>query len=78
MSDALDDFARLHFLFRWQKLGGHFHVGVFAGTQQQANNGARPKLGTLVMDAEDWCQFQQLVGLDLGERPHVEFRELAQ
>lgn len=66
---------RLHFLFRWERLGGHVHVGVWAGTQLQAENGARPKLGTLTFDEDGWAQFQQLVGLDFGERPHVEFRE---
>lgn len=66
---------RLNFLFRWKRLGGHVHVSVFAGTKAQANNQARPNLGTLVMDDEDWNQFQQLVGIDFGERPHVEFKE---
>ena len=71
----MTDPERLHFLFRWRRLGGHVHVDVFAGTQQQADNSARPKLGTLVMDLDDWGQFQQLVGLDLGQRPHVTFKE---
>lgn len=66
---------RLHFLFRWEQLGGHIHVNVFAGTALQARNECRPNLGRLVMDTEDWRQFQQLVGVDFGERPHVEFKE---
>lgn len=66
---------RLHFLFRSRHLGAHVHVAVFAGTRIQAANQARPSLGTLVMDAEDWNQFQQLVGIDFGDRPHVEFKE---
>ena len=65
----------LHFLFRWERLGGHVHVAVFAGTEHQARNECRPSLGRLVMDDRDWEQFQQLVGLDLGDRPDVEFKE---
>lgn len=62
-------------LFRWEKLGGHIHVDVFAGTELQANNGARPRLGTLVVDEDGWAALQQLVGLDFGHPQHVTFKE---
>jgi hypothetical protein len=34
--------APQHFLFQWQRLGGHIHVDVFAGTELQAANQTRP------------------------------------
>jgi hypothetical protein len=49
------------FLFRAQRLGGHVHVHVWAGTPLQADNRARPKLGTLIMDPEQWAALRDLI-----------------
>jgi hypothetical protein len=57
-----------HFLFRGERLGGHVHVHVFAGTELQARNQARPKLGTLTMDPDDWRAFQALVDEGADQR----------
>lgn len=60
-----------HFLFRGQQRGGHVHVGVWAGTESQANQQARPKLGDLVMDAQQWGDLRnQLMRLE-GHGPAI-------
>lgn len=54
-----------HFLFRGRLLGGHVHVDVWAGSAAQRELQARPRLGTLIMDPDQWRAFQALV--DEGE-----------
>jgi hypothetical protein len=50
-----------HFFFRVQRLGGHVHVHVWAGSRLQADNQARPKLGMLIMDPEQWAALRDLI-----------------
>jgi hypothetical protein len=65
----------IYFLFRGERLGGHVHVHVWAGTALQRDNQARPKLGTLTMDPDDWRAFQTLVdeGQDRSGVARAEF-----
>lgn len=51
----------VHFLFRRRRIGEHIHVGVWAGTELQARNKGRPKLGDLVMDPEQWHALSALL-----------------
>lgn len=38
---------------RAKLIGGHWHVTIWAGRK-----GSRANLGTLIMDADDWLEFQ--------------------
>jgi hypothetical protein len=68
------------FLFRAQRLGGHVHVHVWAGTRLQADNHARPKLGMLIMDPEQWTALRDLIAngqpYALGEFEVVDYDQL--
>jgi hypothetical protein len=43
----------LLFKIRATLRGGHYHVGIWAGTRVQRDAGSRPKLGDLIMDDHD-------------------------
>lgn len=62
-----------HFLFRAELRGGHVHVGVWGGTEQQAANQARPKLGTLVMDPEQWGELRSQLAFNQRPGPACHF-----
>lgn len=50
-----------HFRLRWQKLGGHVHVGVWSGTERETTHGGN---GRLVFRENEWDDFRRL--LDRG------------
>lgn len=64
---------------RWkiqaEHLGGHVHVRIWAGTPAQAEQGARPKLGTLTMDPDQWAEFR---GVMLSGRLLAEVSEIGE
>ena len=64
------------FLFRGQLLGGHVHVGVWAGTEQQARQQSRPRLGGLIMDPDDWETLKSLV-MDRLDVPECDIEDVA-
>jgi hypothetical protein len=51
------------FRFRWELLGGHVHVRVFAG---QENSSSFGKAGELVFREEEWADFRRLIGAKPG------------
>lgn len=60
-----------HFLLRGRRLGGQVHVGVWAGTELQAMNRARPKLGSLVMDLDQWDDLTNQLDRLAGHGPAI-------
>lgn len=50
-----------HFLLYGRQIGGHVHVDVWAGTGLQAENHARPQVGRLVMDPDQWESLKTLL-----------------
>lgn len=56
------------FLFRSRRLGGHMHVDVWCGTPQQKHDKTRAKLGTLIMDPEQWEALSIQLAGDGGHR----------
>ena len=46
-----------HFRYRWQKLGGHIHVGVWTGTERDTTHGCN---GRLVFREDEWEDFVRL------------------
>jgi hypothetical protein len=53
--------TEVYFLFRPRPQGVHVHVHVWAGTALQAENRVRSKLGTLIMDPEQWGALRTLL-----------------
>lgn len=51
-----------HILFRYKQLGGHVHVDVFTGTEDEAANEARGRNGHLVFREDEWLAFQSILG----------------
>jgi hypothetical protein len=51
----------MRWLIKGEQMGGHVHVGIWAGTQAQADAKARPKLGFLIMDDHEWRELVELV-----------------
>lgn len=47
-----------HFRLRWQKLGGHVHVGVWTGTERATTHGHN---GRLVFRENEWEDFVRLM-----------------
>ena len=47
------------FRYRFKKLGGHYHVRVFSGVVDQTF----AKMGTLVMDEDDFLHLQEVISL---------------
>jgi hypothetical protein len=47
-----------HFRLRWQKLGGHIHVGVWVGTERQTTHGLS---GRLIFWEQEWEDFVELM-----------------
>lgn len=47
-----------HFRLRWQKLGGHVHVGVWSGTEPQTTHGCN---GRLAFRENEWADLVQLI-----------------
>ena len=56
MADATPDTR--HYLIRAHTKGGHVHAHVWSGTPLQTGQANRPKLGTLVMDPDEWVVFR--------------------
>lgn len=48
------------FRFRFEELGGHTHVRLFAGKGQREVPGL-PKCGDLVFRNEEWDEFKEIV-----------------
>jgi hypothetical protein len=62
-----------YFLFRAEQRGGHVHVQVWAGTELQRDNRARPQVGTLILDPAEWRALRSL--LDEGERSRAAYAD---
>lgn len=65
-----------YFLFRAQQRGGHVHVGVWGGSYGQAQNKARPKLGDLIMGADQWDDLKQQLLCGRETEASVEVEDL--
>ena len=55
-----------HFRLRWQKLGGHVHVGVWSGTEQATTHGCN---GRLTFREDEWADFVDALRYDDGRLP---------